>query len=109
MDCKKIVKERRIEAFEKLGFGIFVHFGLYSQLGRGEWAAFLEKMESADYAKLKDSFVVRDDFAENLVLTAKRCGANTVLSRSFITRLWIGHRKVLRTIFRHIRNISETV
>ena len=83
MDCKNIVKERRIEAFEKLGFGVFVHFGLYSQLGRGEWAAFLEKMESADYAKLKDSFVVRDDFAENLVLTAKRCGARYI---TFTTR-----------------------
>lgn len=23
--------------FERLGFGMFVHFGLYSMLGQGEW------------------------------------------------------------------------
>ena len=26
-----------VEKFEKLGFGLFVHFGLYSVLGKGEW------------------------------------------------------------------------
>ena len=25
------------EDFEKLAFGLFVHWGLYSQLGAGEW------------------------------------------------------------------------
>ena len=24
--------------FEKMGFGMFVHFGLYSVHGKGEWA-----------------------------------------------------------------------
>ena len=32
-----IVKEY-IKRFEKLGFGMFVHFGLYSVHGKGEWA-----------------------------------------------------------------------
>ena len=27
-----------IERFKKLGFGLFCHFGLYSKIGRGEWA-----------------------------------------------------------------------
>ena len=31
-----IVKEY-IKEFEKLGFGMFVHFGVYSVIGRGEW------------------------------------------------------------------------
>lgn len=26
-----------IEKFKKLGFGLFVHFGLYSVVGKGEW------------------------------------------------------------------------
>ena len=32
-----LVPEKRIADFEKLGFGMFVHWGLYSQLGEGEW------------------------------------------------------------------------
>jgi alpha-L-fucosidase len=32
-----IVKEY-VKRFEKLGFGMFVHFGLYSVHGKGEWA-----------------------------------------------------------------------
>ena len=31
-----IVKEY-IKRFERLEFGLFVHFGLYSVIGRGEW------------------------------------------------------------------------
>ena len=26
-----------IERFERLGLGLFVHFGLYSVIGKGEW------------------------------------------------------------------------
>lgn len=28
-----------IERFNRLGFGLFVHFGLYSVVGKGEWYA----------------------------------------------------------------------
>jgi hypothetical protein len=28
--------EQRILDFENMGFGMFIHYGLYSQLGRGE-------------------------------------------------------------------------
>ena len=31
------MKPEYIKQFEKLGFGMFVHFGLYSVLGKGEW------------------------------------------------------------------------
>ncbi len=34
-----LVPEKRIAAFEKLGFGMFVHWGLYSQKGKGEWVS----------------------------------------------------------------------
>lgn len=30
------VPEKRIASFEKRGFGMFIHWGLYSQLGQGE-------------------------------------------------------------------------
>lgn len=38
----------------KLGF--FFHWGLYSILGRGEWAMFNEKIPAEEYAKLAESF-----------------------------------------------------
>ena len=46
----------RIGFFEKLAYGMFVHWGLYSQLGRGEWVKHLENIPMPEYAKLKDTF-----------------------------------------------------
>lgn len=37
-------------------YGLFLHYGLYSILGRHEWVQHLEKIPVAEYAKLKDSF-----------------------------------------------------
>ena len=33
------VAPQYIKNFEQLGFGMFVHLGLYSQLNKGEWVA----------------------------------------------------------------------
>ena len=45
-----------IKRFEQLGFGMFVHFGLYSQLSRGEWTMYIHKMNREDYTPLAGSF-----------------------------------------------------
>ena len=42
----------RIAEFEKFGMGMFIHWGLYSQLGRGEWVMFQEKIPKQEYMKL---------------------------------------------------------
>ncbi|MBR2327445.1 MAG: alpha-L-fucosidase [Clostridia bacterium] len=67
-----------IAAFEKLGFGMFVHWGLYSQLARGEWTYLLHKMDMKEYEKLKDSFTAEDFNADELVLTAKNAGCKYI-------------------------------
>lgn len=36
--------EKRILDFEEMGFGMFIHYGLYSQLGRGEWVQHIERI-----------------------------------------------------------------
>ena len=36
--------------------GMFIHWGLYSVLGRGEWARFNEKIPYLSYEVLKESF-----------------------------------------------------
>ncbi len=45
-----------IQEFEQLAFGMFVHFGLYSQLKRGEWALDVHGLPKDEYALLKDTF-----------------------------------------------------
>lgn len=48
------------EWFKHARFGMFLHYGLYSRLGRGEWVQLREKIPVAEYAKLKDHFTAKD-------------------------------------------------
>ena len=34
----------RIARFESLGYGMFIHWGLYAQVGQGEWVQHLRKI-----------------------------------------------------------------
>lgn len=68
----------RIDAFERRAFGMFVHWGLYSQLGQGEWVWTYHQQVRADYAKLKDSFTAADFDATALVGAAKAAGMRYV-------------------------------
>ena len=43
---------KKIKEFEKLQLGLFVHFGLYSIVGKGEWFMFNQKVLTTEYAKL---------------------------------------------------------
>lgn len=70
--------EKRILNFEKLGFGMFVHWGLYSQLGMGEWSFELHGRSMTEYEKLKETFTAEDFDAEELVLTAKNAGCKYI-------------------------------
>ncbi len=73
-----------IKEFEKMGFGMFVHFGLYSQLGQGEWIYDIdENMDMNEYKKLKDTFTAEDFNAEEIVLVAKSAGCKYI---TFTTR-----------------------
>lgn len=74
---------KRIADFEKLGFGMFVHWGLYSQLGMGEWTYQIHKRNMEEYKLLQNSFTAEDFNAEALVLTAKAAGCKYI---TFTTR-----------------------
>ena len=72
-------KLQYIQDFEKLGFGLFVHFGLYSIVGKGEW--FLDLNPTADkqeYEKLTEKFIVKKNWAKELVKTAKVAGCKYI-------------------------------
>ena len=47
-----------VKDFEKLGFGLFVHFGLYSVNAKGEWSYHLHKIPEKKYDKLIPKFKV---------------------------------------------------
>jgi len=49
-------REANLAWFKEAGYGLFIHYGLYSQLGRGEWAQLRDTIPLAEYAKLYDSF-----------------------------------------------------
>ncbi len=65
--------------FEQLGFGMFIHWGLYSQLGAGEWVYKLHKMNMEEYRRLKDSFTAEGFDAEKIALCAKNAGCKYIV------------------------------
>ena len=68
-----------VKDFEKLGFGLFVHFGLYSRVGKGEW--FLNNNPTAnpvEYEKQATEFNVSKNWAKVLVKTAKSAGCKYI-------------------------------
>ena len=67
-----------VKDFEKLGFGLFVHFGLYSIYAKGEWAYHLHKIPDKKYDKLLPKFKVTKNWAKNLVKTAKATGCKYI-------------------------------
>ena len=68
----------RVAAFEKMGFGIFVHWGLYAQGGRGEWAQRIYEIHPDEYAKWMDTFTAEDFDARELAAMAKNAGAKYI-------------------------------
>lgn len=42
--------------FEEARFGLFMHYGLYSQVKHGEWVQLREKIPVAEYGRLKETF-----------------------------------------------------
>jgi len=74
------IAKKYIADFEKLGFGMFIHWGLYSQIGQGEWIftqGYQGTME--DYEKLMETFTAEDFDAERIVLTAKNAGCKYIV------------------------------
>lgn len=67
--------EEKMLLFNQNRFGIYVHFGLYSLLGRGEWTMYSERIPAKEYAKLADSFNPKPGCAEEWVETAVAAGA----------------------------------
>ena len=73
-----MIVKQYIKDFENLEFGMFVHFGLYSVVGKGEWIHFMNKMDDGEYMKLMHEFNPDPDWAEELAKTAKAAGCKYI-------------------------------
>ena len=73
-----MIIEKRIKEFEKLGFGLFVHFGMYSELGKGEWMKFYSDASWEEYHKALETFNPKENWAEELAVTAKNAGCKYI-------------------------------
>lgn len=69
----------RIKAFEDLGFGMFIHWGLYSQLGMGEWIQHIGSIPKAEYQSLKNKFTADKFDADLIASIAKAAGMKYIV------------------------------
>lgn len=67
-------RDRRMAWWREARFGMFIHFGLYSQLGRHEWAMVYENYDLAEYEKLAASFAPKPGAPREWARLAKKAG-----------------------------------
>jgi len=66
--------EPRIARFERMGYGMFIHWGLYAHLGQGEWVQHLRKVPMDEYARIKDTFTAEEFDGRQIAAIAKAAG-----------------------------------
>ena len=66
--------QTRMQWFNEARFGMFIHWGLYSQLGRHEWAMETEGIPVAEYEKLAATFKPKPNAARDWARLAKQAG-----------------------------------
>ena len=60
--------------FKDAKYGLFLHYGLYSILGRHEWVQLREAIPVSEYARLKDRFTAQNFNADTIVKFAINAG-----------------------------------
>ena len=63
-----------LQWFQEAKYGMFIHYGLYSQLEKGEWVQLRDTIPVAEYAKLKDTFTAENFDADMITDLAIKAG-----------------------------------
>ena len=71
--------DRRVAWFQQARFGMFIHWGLYSIPGRGEWVRSDEEMPEAAYMPYFQEFTARDYDPKAWAKAAKEAGMQYVV------------------------------
>ena len=75
-------RQRRLEWFRAARFGMFIHWGLYAQLGRHEWVMNRERIPLDEYEPLADTWKPKPGFARAWARLAKRTGMRYMVMTS---------------------------
>ncbi len=67
-------REANLHWFQDARFGMFIHYGLYSQLGQGEWVQLQKTIPLDEYAKLEETFTASGFDSGFIVKLAKKAG-----------------------------------
>jgi len=67
-------RDERMAWWREARFGMFVHYGIYSYIGRNEWVMALENFEIDEYEQYADGFQVREGVAREWAALAKEAG-----------------------------------
>jgi alpha-L-fucosidase len=70
---------KRIEWWREARVGLFIHWGVYSILGRGEWVQWNDQISTTEYTKLMAQFHPEHFNAEKWAKTAKDAGMKYVV------------------------------
>ena len=70
---------RAQELFADRKFGLFIHWGLYSIPGRGEWVQHNEQIPAAEYEPLQDQFRGERFDADAIARLAVECGMRYIV------------------------------
>lgn len=73
---QEILKSR--EEFRDMGFGIFIHWGIYSMLADGEWILHTRSLKHDEYKNLARGFYPAKFDAEEWVKNIKKSGAKYI-------------------------------
>lgn len=74
---KKIID--RIKNYENLGLGLFIHWGLYSQLSVGEWTEYIHERDHINYENLIHNFTAESFDPQEIITRAKQMGAKYIV------------------------------
>jgi alpha-L-fucosidase len=72
--AKVVPQAERLKWFQEARFGMFIHWGLYAQLGRHEWAMNHEQVPLAEYEKLAATWKPKDRPAREWAALAREAG-----------------------------------
>jgi len=75
-------RDRRMKWWRDARFGMFVHWGLYAQLGRHEWVMNRERIPIKEYEKLADSWKPKERPAREWASLAKKAGMKYMVMTS---------------------------
>ena len=72
-------KDERMKWWRESRFGMFIHWGIYSILEKGEWIMYIDRIPVKEYEKLADKFNPTQFVAEEWVKLAKDSGMKYIV------------------------------